>query len=191
MEKESRYTFYSVWVRPRWKSVLDFNLLISFVLAITFGVIAFIPSPLAREENISVIELAQMVLSFASFGLAIIIPALTLLFAFPSGRLMRILKSHPSEQEALERLGKKYKDGKQYEELIFVFLWSGLAQLVAAGWALSIGSLMGKAEIFVNDWLANVGAASLIGVVAYALLQILSSLKTLADIINLQAQLGD
>lgn len=139
-------------------------------------------------------DISDIVMSFAAFGLSVAIPAVTLIIVFPRGKLLESMtgrarpagQATPVSDNHMEKAGTRVNTSA-FSDLVFLFSWTGVVQIAAAAAAFLCSIFAGKAEMLTHeDPIGMIAGAVIISFGAYAMLQMLTAIVTLADVADLQ-----
>lgn len=188
-------SYWGRWVQPRARKILFHgNIIVSVVLGLVCLGASMFTSPLAPKSRMAVSDISEIVMSFAAFGLSVAIPAVTLIIVFPRGNLLKGMTT--PVQRGVDGNGPvgtagsgKKPSATAFSDLVFLFSWTGVVQVLAAATAFVCSVFAGKAEMLtLEDPVGMIAGAVVISFGAYAILQMLTAIVTLADVADLQEQ---
>jgi hypothetical protein len=196
------FRFFRREVLPRWRGVfLHRNLWLSVSLGLGLALALRIVPTDAPFPAITFTDLCTATLAFAGLSFGGAMTSGVLAVGMPPDRVLRtmVVNSTDSETryvitlEGVVEQGTKERAKRSdfptgfrslYSDLVFVFLYSAVAQLLLAVTSMAciaaIGGSFLSPERFA--WQAFIGLSAITGVSTYAVLQLASSLKALSSV---------
>jgi len=190
-------------VRPRWREIVFHrNALCSLAISLTIWVAFGNVRLPALAPSVKILDATGPVLTFTAMGFAVSVTALALILALPLNRAVALMLVNTDSDEPVqisERGGKLMASDPKtnevfraiptqtsttgYLNLVFVFVWTAVANVCASLVAIFAAVMVGNELLLSSESpAAHLIVAVLAGSLAYAALQMFSALLTIFEV---------
>lgn len=196
-------SFFKNAVKPRLRKILTHrnsavSFLVAFAVWIAFGQIR-LPS---TTPSISVLDAAGPILTFTAMGFAVAVTALALILALPLNRAVALMLVNTENDEVVQVIEvdgllmaanpktnvrltaiRTAPETSGYLNLVFVFVWTAVANVVASLTAIAAAVIVGNDLLLSSDApVTHLIISVVAGTLTYATLQMFTALSTVFEV---------